>query len=77
MNKTFGEVITVTMLPLKGHLSWVPLQAQECRSRTASQKGIHTPSRHSPLSRHTVWSAAFSGDGHSLLFPVGDKKQPT
>lgn len=48
----------------------VPLQAQDWRFCVASQKGLHSPAWHRPLSTHTVSSSAFSGGGHSLLLPA-------
>lgn len=51
------------------------MQAQGCSFSTAWQKGTHSPFRHSPLSKHTVLSGAFSGAGQSLLVPTNTNSQ--
>jgi len=50
--------------------SVLPLHAHDCRFCVASQKGLQSPARHRPMSTHVVLSSAFSGGGHSLLFPL-------
>lgn len=56
-----------------------PLQAQDWRLWTASQKGLHSPLWQRPLSTHVVLSLALTGGGQWLLLPgaqTGTSRKP-